>query len=206
MSKNAMAGAITLCGVGLCTIGGGLMMQSGSAAHAAGVMPAVAVAAALHAQAGPTIVWMGVHSSGGGLIIYSRMWSDGRMETRQVARYYVFDSQQHSCQLIRWLGRSPTSTRRQRLRMPQRHKRRSCCRWRRSRLCPQLMGAARWVRTRRDVPVPQSRRSDDCRGDEVTDALSPRFRYPRSKAKRMVCLCLYVGVPLVALASVGFWH
>ena len=100
MSKNAMAGAITLCGVGLCTIGGGLMMQSGSAAHAAGVMPAVAVAAALHAQAGPTIVWMGVHSSGGGLIIYSRMWSDGRMETRQVARYYVFDSQQHPCQLI----------------------------------------------------------------------------------------------------------
>ena len=33
MSKNAMAGAITLCGVGLCTIGGGLMMQSGSAAR-----------------------------------------------------------------------------------------------------------------------------------------------------------------------------
>ena len=44
MSKNAMAGAITLCGVGLCTIGGGLMMQSGSAAHA-GSMPLAATAA-----------------------------------------------------------------------------------------------------------------------------------------------------------------
>jgi len=30
MSKNAMAGAVTLCGVGLCMIGGALLMQNGS--------------------------------------------------------------------------------------------------------------------------------------------------------------------------------
>jgi hypothetical protein len=36
MSKNAMAGAVTLCGVGLCMIGGALLMQSGGQAHAAG--------------------------------------------------------------------------------------------------------------------------------------------------------------------------
>ncbi len=29
MSRNAMAGAVTLCGVGLCMIGGALMMQGG---------------------------------------------------------------------------------------------------------------------------------------------------------------------------------
>jgi hypothetical protein len=29
MSKNAMAGAVTLCGIGLCTIGGALLVQSG---------------------------------------------------------------------------------------------------------------------------------------------------------------------------------
>ena len=86
MSKNAMAGAITLCGVGLCAIGGGLMMQSGSAAHAAGVMPAVAVAAATNAQAGPTIVWMGIaesHFSSFDRCTYHRLWSDGRLERRQ---------------------------------------------------------------------------------------------------------------------------
>ena len=45
MSKNAMAGAVTLCGVGLCMIGGALLMQSGGQAHAAGgVMPAAAAA------------------------------------------------------------------------------------------------------------------------------------------------------------------
>ena len=93
MSKNAMAGAVTLCGVGLCMIGGALMMQSGNSAHA-GSTPAavVAVAAATHAQAAPTIVWMGVTSdSGYGFTIYHRMWSDGRLETRLVIRRFNFD-------------------------------------------------------------------------------------------------------------------
>ena len=91
MSKNAMAGAITLCGVGLCTIGGGLMMQSGSAAHA-GSMPAAAaaVAAATHSQTAPTIVWYQVVDTNPhpqwpsfprGNIIF-RAWSDGTIEAR----------------------------------------------------------------------------------------------------------------------------
>jgi hypothetical protein len=36
MSKHAMAGAVTLCGVGLCMIGGPLLMQYEQQAHAAG--------------------------------------------------------------------------------------------------------------------------------------------------------------------------
>ena len=62
MSKNAMAGAVTLCGVGLCVIGAALMMQNGNSAHAAGGMPpaaVTAVASATHAQAVPTVVWYG---------------------------------------------------------------------------------------------------------------------------------------------------
>jgi hypothetical protein len=90
MSKNAMAGAVTLCGVGLCMIGGALMMQSGSTAHA-GSMPAAAaaVAAATHSQAAPTIVWYQAvipHSfgpewgGGDGCGALLRAWSDGTVE------------------------------------------------------------------------------------------------------------------------------
>jgi hypothetical protein len=91
MSKNAMAGAVTLCGVGLCVIGGALLMQNGLQAHAAaGSMPAVAaaVAATANAQAGPTVVWMGVTHDPGNVYrawTYHRLWSDGRQETRSVS-------------------------------------------------------------------------------------------------------------------------
>jgi len=100
MSKNAMAGAVTLCGVGLCMIGGALLMQSGQQAHAAASsMPAAAaaVAATANAQAGPTVVWYGIGSDttqSGSTIgssstsmvdrIY-RAWSDGTVEMRRVA-------------------------------------------------------------------------------------------------------------------------
>jgi hypothetical protein len=60
MSKNAMAGAVTLCGVGLCMIGGAMLMQNGGQAHAApSSLPAAAaaVASSANAQAGPTVVW-----------------------------------------------------------------------------------------------------------------------------------------------------
>ena len=48
MSKNAMAAAVTLSGVGLCMIGGALMMQGGQQAHAVAMntMPAAASALA----------------------------------------------------------------------------------------------------------------------------------------------------------------
>jgi hypothetical protein len=90
MSRNAMAGAVTLCGVGLCMIGGALMMQGGAQAHAGvAVMPsgALAVAGAVNAQAGgePTVVWYGAENylTGGSPASFPtiwRAWSDGTIE------------------------------------------------------------------------------------------------------------------------------
>ena len=87
MSKNAMAGAVTLCGVGLCMIGGALLMQSGGQAHAAGgVMPAAAaLASAANAQVGPTVVWyasdqIGLGGTSATFTVFYRAWSDGRVE------------------------------------------------------------------------------------------------------------------------------
>jgi hypothetical protein len=74
-SQNAMAGAVTLCGVGLCVIGAPLMMQNG---NSAGGMPLAAVATVAHAQAGPTLVWMGVTADPVySFVIYHRLWSVG---------------------------------------------------------------------------------------------------------------------------------
>jgi hypothetical protein len=91
MSKNAMAGAVTLCGVGLCMIGGALLMQNGAQAHATGgVMPAAAaLASAAKVQAGPTVVWYdsqshkgsGAYDSRLNFVLY-RGWSDGTVEMK----------------------------------------------------------------------------------------------------------------------------
>ena len=87
MSKNAMAGAVTLCGVGLCVIGAALMMQNGNSAHAAGGIPLAAVA---HAQVGPTVVWYGVGSDEYSIYSFGfdrvyRSWSDGTVEMMRVS-------------------------------------------------------------------------------------------------------------------------
>ena len=95
MSKNAMAGAVTLCGVGLCMIGGAMMMQNGQQANAATAvsMPATAAAvtAAASTQAGgePTVVWYGVAPgrSDDQNHLY-RAWSDGTVEARTVLTIY----------------------------------------------------------------------------------------------------------------------
>ena len=95
MSKNAMAGAVTLCGVGLCMIGGAMLMQNGAQAHAAGsamhAMPAAAsaVAAAASAQAGgePTVVWYGCYGGiDNGLVngALCRAWSNGQVEIKKL--------------------------------------------------------------------------------------------------------------------------
>jgi hypothetical protein len=93
MSRNAMAGAVTLCGVGLCMIGGALMMQGGAQAHAgAAVMPsgALAVAGAVNAQAGgePTVVWYQAENvyeyNGYARTMLFRAWSDGVVEARVI--------------------------------------------------------------------------------------------------------------------------
>jgi hypothetical protein len=90
MSKNPVAGAVTLCGVGLCMIGGAMLMQNGVQAHAAsGGMPAAAaILSAASAQAEPTVVWYQVNSSQQ-TSQYSahyiwRAWSDGTIEMKQV--------------------------------------------------------------------------------------------------------------------------
>jgi hypothetical protein len=90
MSKNAMAGAVTLCGVGLCTIGGALLMQNGQQAHAVALnaMPAAtaALASAATAQVGeePTVVWYSSTSHSADIHTVWRAWSDGTVEMRVV--------------------------------------------------------------------------------------------------------------------------
>ena len=90
MSKNAMAGAVTLCGVGLCTIGGAALLQSGSPAHASVVTApaaATALAATATAQTGPTIVWYGTYGGNSGQYIGGallRAWSDGTVEMKKI--------------------------------------------------------------------------------------------------------------------------
>jgi hypothetical protein len=91
MSKNAMAGAVTLCGVGLCMIGGAMLMQNSQQAHAAvGSMPAAAaVAATASAQAGgePAVVWYGIGNPSPNLATIDRLyraWSDGTIEMKRV--------------------------------------------------------------------------------------------------------------------------
>ncbi len=98
MSKNAMAGAVTLCGVGLCMIGGAMLLQNGQQANAATAvsMPATAAAvtAAASTQAGgePTVVWYGVADAGAtgnnyGLDRLYRAWSDGTIEVRLISNF-----------------------------------------------------------------------------------------------------------------------
>ena len=90
MSKNAMAGAVTLCGVGLCMIGGAALLQSGSPAHASVVTApaaATALAATATAQTGPTIVWYGTYGGNSGQYIGGallRAWSDGTVEMKKI--------------------------------------------------------------------------------------------------------------------------
>jgi hypothetical protein len=102
MSKNAMAGAVTLCGVGLCMIGGAMLMQNGQQANAATAvsMPATAAAvtAAAHTQAGgeQTVVWYGVVATAVGTsnepyhAVY-RAWSDGTVEVKKVRMLFGGD-------------------------------------------------------------------------------------------------------------------
>jgi hypothetical protein len=103
MSRNAMAGAVTLCGVGLCMIGGALLMQSGQQAQAAmgsASAAAAVVAAAANAQAGPTVVWYGterVYEYGAfSRTLVFRAWSDGTIEARPV--WYGYHSSSQTCE------------------------------------------------------------------------------------------------------------
>jgi hypothetical protein len=95
MSKNAMAGAVALCGVGLCMIGGAMLLQNGQQANAATAvsMPATAAAvtAAASTQAGgePTVVWYGVSQGSSYDGVVTRAWSDGTVESLAFNRNFI---------------------------------------------------------------------------------------------------------------------
>ena len=89
MSKNAMAGAVTMCGVGLCLIGGAQLMQNSNRADAAvGLLNGMnAITTVAFAQVEPTVVWYGVSSPSYGSYatappLLFRAWSDGTVEAK----------------------------------------------------------------------------------------------------------------------------
>jgi len=97
-----MVGAVTLCGVGLCMMGGAMLLQSGQQANAsASSTPASAAALASVAitQASPTVVWYGtekVYEYGAiSRTLIFRAWSDGTIEARPVQ--YGFTSSNQPC-------------------------------------------------------------------------------------------------------------
>lgn len=94
MIQNTLAGGFTLCGVGLCAIGGAMMLQAGSPAFARpGSTPTTTlpIATATHPRDAPTVVWYGVAPATGALgtslafidRLY-RAWSDGTVELKKL--------------------------------------------------------------------------------------------------------------------------
>jgi hypothetical protein len=87
------AGLVVLgLGIALHPLVSGLVAQATAAPWSSSSAAAAAVTSAATAQAGPTVVWMGVTSQqlSGGLSstttwTYHRLWSDGRLEIRDVA-------------------------------------------------------------------------------------------------------------------------
>jgi hypothetical protein len=90
MFDRAIASAISLCGVGFCLIGAGLVLQSGVAAQARAEPTAAGLVSAFAAaQAGPTVVWYGVSSPSNYFAVTQpilfRAWSDGTVEAKVVS-------------------------------------------------------------------------------------------------------------------------
>ena len=87
--KNISTGAglvVLGLGIALHPLVSGLVAQATAAPSSPSASAAAAVASAVTAQAGPTVVWMGVTDSisSTGNLIYHRLWSDGRQELRAV--------------------------------------------------------------------------------------------------------------------------
>lgn len=94
MSRNAMTGAVALCGAGLCMIGGAMLLQTGSNAYAAAgsspICSAVVAAATTQAGGERTVVWYGTYGGNsnnfvGGAVL--RAWSDGTVEIKKLSRF-----------------------------------------------------------------------------------------------------------------------
>ena len=88
--KNISTGAglvVLGLGIALHPLISGLVAQATAAPSSSSATAAAAVASAATAQAGPTVVWMGVTTIGpygSAFTIYHRMWSDGRFEQRWI--------------------------------------------------------------------------------------------------------------------------
>jgi hypothetical protein len=76
-------------GIALHPLVSGLIAQATAAPSSSSASAAAAVASATTAQAGPTVVWMGVTQGEFLTWVYHRLWSDGRLETRSVAHTYT---------------------------------------------------------------------------------------------------------------------
>jgi hypothetical protein len=90
--KNISTGT-GLCVLGLCLASYPIIDRVMPRAEA-GATHVAAVVAAATAQnpPEPTIVWMGVtHYPGSGVNLYSRLWSDDRLEFRSVQNYFTSD-------------------------------------------------------------------------------------------------------------------
>lgn len=97
MNRSPIAAAVALCGVGLCMIGGAMLLQSGTPAHASGgsLAAASAVASTASAQAGPTVVWYGTYGGNSGQYIGGvllRAWSDGTIEMKKIEVFLASSS------------------------------------------------------------------------------------------------------------------
>ena len=91
--KNISTGAglvVLGLGIALHPLVSGLVAQATAAPSSSSASAAAAVASAASAQAGPTVVWMGVTSQfvAGFTTVspwtYHRLWSDGKLEIRDV--------------------------------------------------------------------------------------------------------------------------
>lgn len=97
MNRSPIAAAVALCGVGLCMIGGALLLQSGTPAHASigSLAAASAVASTANAQVGPTVVWYGTYGGNSGQYIGGvllRAWSDGTIEMKKIEVFLASSS------------------------------------------------------------------------------------------------------------------
>ena len=93
-----MAGAVTLCGIGLCVTGNAMLMQTGSSAHAAtgsAFSGATLAATATTAQVEPTVVWYGTYGGNDGNFVSGailRAWSDGTVELKMMRQFASTDA------------------------------------------------------------------------------------------------------------------
>jgi len=90
------AGLVVLgLGIALHPLVSGLVAQATAAPSSPSASTAAAVASVTTAQAGPSVVWMGVTVDGTGSTNtwnYHRLWSDGRLEVRSVKQSWSYAS------------------------------------------------------------------------------------------------------------------